>query len=333
MINNIKAFGKFLDQPMLISKLDKAMPKILGTGVALYGAKMAHDTYQASEGKSDEEKKELKKDFVKKMVILSFSTLSAVMAPRIASKITGRKTLDSIQTTKEKNTALIDEFILKNKDSLNKQTIELLDAAKNSVLSFKQIKSLISNLKLSNKGEFINRLIPEPENLKAKDIFSEIGYLSLYGAIPVVGGIASGVAMDKVYGEDVKKTAPDKLNEGLYQYLANIFMCNVGAGAALGILEKLNITSKGARALGMVTGIILTGVIGGSKIANFIAQKVVDPLTKTKTKERKPELVDLGMHTDDIATVAVLSGLKWIEPSLPTLYALSGYKSGIGYRN
>ena len=50
-------------------------------------------------------------------------------------------------------------------------------------------------------------------------------------------------------------------------------------------------------------------------------------------KERKPELIDLGMHTDDIATVAVLSGLKWIEPSLPSLYSISGYKSGIGYRN
>ena len=45
---------------------------------------------------------------------------------------------------------------------------------------------------------------------------------------------------DKITGENVKKTAPDKISEGLYQYLANIFMCNVAAGAALAILEKLN---------------------------------------------------------------------------------------------
>ncbi len=34
-----------------------------------------------------------------------------------------------------------------------------------------------------------------------------------------------------------------------------------------------------------------------------------------------------------MATVGVMSGLKWIEPLLPGLYALSGYRAGIGYRN
>ena len=110
-------------------------------------------------------------------------------------------------------------------------------------------------------------------------------------------------------------------------------MCNVGAGAALAILEKLNITSKAYRVLGMMAGIVLTGVVGGSKIANFITSKMSKLVGNKEIKERKPELMDLGMHTDDIATVAVLSGLKWIEPSLPTLYSISGYKSGIGYRN
>ena len=49
--------------------------------------------------------------------------------------------------------------------------------------------------------------------------------------------------------------------------------------------------------------------------------------------ERKPEALDIGLHTDDIATVAVMSGLKWIEPVLPLMYAISGYRAGIGYRN
>ena len=49
--------------------------------------------------------------------------------------------------------------------------------------------------------------------------------------------------------------------------------------------------------------------------------------------ERKPEALDIGLHTDDIATVAVMSGLKWIEPALPIMYAISGFRAGIGYRN
>ena len=36
MINNIKSFTKFLDQPMLIAHLNKNMPKIMLTGTALY---------------------------------------------------------------------------------------------------------------------------------------------------------------------------------------------------------------------------------------------------------------------------------------------------------
>ena len=43
--------------------------------------------------------------------------------------------------------------------------------------------------------------------------------------------------------------------------------------------------------------------------------------------------MDVCLHTDDIATVSMLSGLKWIEPMLPVLYSVSGYKAGTGYRN
>jgi hypothetical protein len=56
-------------------------------------------------------------------------------------------------------------------------------------------------------------------------------------------------------------------------------------------------------------------------------------MKQDKKETRTPELLDLTLHTDDIATVSLLSGLKWIEPSLPLLYSISGYRAGIGYRN
>ena len=123
-----------------------------------------------------------------------------------------------------------------------------------------------------------------------------------------------------------------------YQYLANIFLCNIGAGLALGLMEKSGVKSKAQRAIGMVCGIIITGVLGGSAIANMIGNKLINPLFGNKDKksiyeERKPEALDIGLHVDDIATVAVMSGLKWIEPALPIMYSISGYRAGIGYRN
>lgn len=333
MISSIKAFGKFLDQPMLISTLNKHMPKIVSTGAVMY---LGYDYYKNSNNNKDAGRKlEYNKNFLKKTFILAGSILSAFMAPKIASAITKRATLPSFDKVKNDNINLIDNFISSNK--LDDKTTKILNSAKEKPLSFKKVKFLNDKFKNDEKGsEFFKKFIPDPENIKAKDIFSEIGYLSIYGAVPVIGGIASGIAADGVDNpKTIKEKIPDKINEGLYQYLANIFMCNVGAGAALGILEKLNITSKTARALGMTAGIILTGVLGGAKIANTISKKIINPfLSKNnKLKERKPEPMDLCMHTDDIATVSLLSGLKWIEPSLPILYSVSGYKAGMGYRN
>ena len=69
-----------------------------------------------------------------------------------------------------------------------------------------------------------------------------------------------------------------------------------------------------------------------------IQQKIINPLFGKKSDnslygERRPEALDIGLHIDDVATVAVMSGLKWIEPALPIMYAISGYRAGIGYRN
>lgn len=331
MINNIKSFAKFLDQPMLIARLNKNMPQIMLASTALYSAKKGYDVFDKNNTHND--KRGEVKNYFKNTSILFSSVICALLAPKLASKITRRQPLEPLAKIKEQNSKLVEEFIAQNQNSLSDDSLKILKDTKTKVLSLSKIKRLQEELKNKKLEGFMQKLIPAPANISSKDIFSEIGYLSIYGAIPVVGGIASGLVVDKIAGEDVKKTAPDKVSEGLYQYLANIFMCNIGAGAALAILEKLNITSKACRAVGMVSGIILTGVIGGSKIANFITDKVSKKVGIKDVKERKPELIDLGMHTDDIATVAVLSGLKWIEPSLPSLYSISGYKSGIGYRN
>ena len=328
MINNINTLGKFLDQPILISKLNKAMPKIMTIGALGY---LAFDTFQNN--KKEKDKQKVKKEALQKGIILASTIASALITPKIAGKITKRDPIETLNKIKENNSKLIDNFI--NTQKLNIDELKILNKAKEKSLSFSEVKKLIKNFKTDDKKEFLDKLIPNPENIKAKDIFSEIGYLSVYGAMPVIGGIVGGVASDKIIKEDYKEKMSNRINEGIYQYLANIFMCNIGAGISLGILEKMNITSKSARAIGMTTGIILSGIVGGSKIANFISNKFIQPIISPdkKVQERKPEAMDLCLHTDDIATVSLLSGLKWIEPALPILYSVSGYKAGSGYRN
>lgn len=326
-MNNLKVFGKFLDQPILISKLNKAMPALMSIGGGAILAKNAFDVFN-----KNDDKDVAKKEVIKKSIIMATSIASALIAPKIASKIVGREPIETFETIAKSNQKIIDDFLAQNK--ITKEIEPILNKAKEKVLSLGDIKKLAVEFTQNENGkEFFNKLIPEPQNIKANDIFSEIGYLSIYGAIPVLAGIVGGTLADTLNGEDYKKNISDKFSEGIYQYLANIFMCNIGAGVALALLEKMNITSKTARAVGMISGIVLTGVIGGSKIANFVSEKVIAPLTKSKTQERKPEVLDLCLHMDDIATVSLLSGLKWIEPALPVLYSISGYKAGSGYRN
>ncbi|MBE7713270.1 MAG: hypothetical protein E7Z87_05965 [Cyanobacteria bacterium SIG26] len=314
----ISSIGKYLDQPILTAKLNKNIPMLMCAGGATL---LGNNINQAPKG-------EKAKTGLKSTIILGTTIVSAIKAPKIAALITKRECAKPLKTIIKENSELITNYLKENKVSDGLETI--LNKAKTKILSLREI----DKLKKEGNKDFFNKLIPPPENIKAKDIFKEIGWLSTYGAIPVAGGITGGVIADRLTEKDWKNQIPNKINEGIYQYLANIFLCNIGAGAALGILEKMNIKSKAARCVGMVSGIILTGIVGGSAMANYIGKKVINPMMgKQNSETRTPELLDIGLHADDIATVSLLSGLKWIEPSLPILYSVSGYRAGIGYRN
>ena len=363
-MNKLLIVGKFLDQPRLVGKFSKAVPKVLVAGGAAFAAHHIHKT----------PKQEKRKETIKSLSVLTATIGSALVATRGIGKIkinkkvlfkgfNGLSEKIDLNEVIKKNTKLVDEFLKNNK--VSKESERILNKAKTEILKLSEIKTVFEELETNPKAhKFLNGeggLIPDPENIGFKDIFSEIGKLSLMGLVPVVGGITGGIIGDRLTEKDWKERVPNKIKEGSYQYLANIFLCNIGAGIALGILEKRGITSKGARAIGMVAGILSVGVIGGSAIANLIGKKFIDPILhrghhhhkhgqnckcknpncscKCKKRkeglysERKPEPLDIGLHMDDIATVAVLSGLKWIEPVLPVLYSISGYRAGIGYRN
>ena len=322
-MNIFKVVGRYLDQPLLVAKVEKAVPYALGVGGA---GLVAHKVRKA-------EPENKNKTLLRVGTTIFFTILSALLAPKLTNKIFKKEAL-GIKEIKQNNQNLVDAFVKEN--NLSGEIKEILEKSKDKVLSLKEIKKISKSNEVSNS--FLNKLIPEPENINSKEIFSEIGRLSLLGLIPVLGGISGGIAGDMVTTKEWKERVPNKIKEGAYQYLANIFLCNVGAGAALGIMEKIGIKSKAHRALGMVAGIITTGVIGGSALANLISNKLINPMFGNKSNkglynERKPEALDIGLHTDDIATVAVMSGLKWIEPALPIMYSISGYRAGIGYRN
>lgn len=336
-MNTVTLVGKYLDQPRLVKKFSNAVPAILVAGATAYTINNVNKSPDSEKGK----------EFIKSVAVLTATIASALIAPKLSKAIIdnfyhGHEHEHEVELTlsqlKDRNTALINDFIKNNK--IEDKISTVLEKVKSKILNFGEIKTLFGGLSKKVGGKkLLSELIPDPENIDSKHIFGEIGRLSLLGLFPVVGGISGGIVGDKLTEPDWREKVPDKIKEGTYQYLANIFLCNIGAGVALLGMEKAKITSKAARVTGMVSGIILTGVIGGSAIANFIGKKFIDPLFGNKTNsnnlydERTPEVIDIGLHVDDLATVAVMSGLKWIEPALPITYSISGYRAGIGYRN
>ena len=224
MINGIKLFGKYLDQPLLVEKYKKAVTPLFIGGASLYGI---NEVKKAPDN-------EKKKTAINMASVLTMTTTSALYAPKITAKIMKQpyKKYNTSQIIKQ-NTKLVDDFVnsQENKISLSQNVLDILEKSKNQVLKFKEIKKLGKELSKANNGKkLFDRLIPEPENISAKDIKNEIGRLSLYGFIPIAGGVAGGITGDVLTEKKVtKEKMSDRIKEGSYQYLANIFLCNVGA--------------------------------------------------------------------------------------------------------
>lgn len=345
-MNPISVLGKYLDQPQLVGRFSKTVPAILIAGGGVY---TFNNTFQAPEG-------EKRKEFIKSIAVMIGTISSALIATRGIGKIKigknfifkgfeGLSEKINLKEIKKAQIELIDEFLKTNNTLKSKGILEKVKENGKNIFNFSEIRKIFEELDTTEEGKtFLNKLIPNPENIDSKHIFGEIKRLSLMGLIPVLGGITGGIAGDRLTEKNWKEKIPDKIKEGSYQYLANIFLCNIGAGAALWTMEKAKISSKSVRAVGMIGGITLAGVVFGSAIANLFGKICIDPLLHHKDKnhvhhhkdlysERTPELLDVGLHIDDVATIAVMSGLKWIEPALPILYAVSGYRAGIGYRN
>ena len=313
----------------------------------LVGAGCGYGVYDAVKNKKNNNKAE---KFIKNGIVIS-GTIGASLLGTRGLKIGNKKILNGlmeripVKNIQERQAKAVEKY-LENVKVDDNDILNALNTVKTKELSLKQTKLLMDKLPNDkNKKDLFSVILPDKKNLNSKEIFSEIKRLSLLGFVPVASGVASGIIADKVTHTNTRKKTANKIKEGIYQYLANIFLCNVGAGSALFLSEQLVKHKKikpltPAKKLGVILGgITVTGIIGGSYIANYVSKKFINPLfhenknNKGIYSERKPEVLDIALHADDIATAGILSGFKWIEPALPFMYFVSGYRAGIGYRN
>ena len=331
MSSNLKVVGKYLDQPAFVKRINKIAPAVL------VGAALAYDVYDTN--KTPE--KDRKNKFIQNTAVLTGTVASALLATK-GLKVKNKEIIEGLIELPETQTEEIEAAMTKVKNANLKPLLKKLKDEK--LLKLSEVSDLKEGLDKEFKNKnVLGKLIADPED---HNPFGELKDLSLLGLIPVIGGVTGGIVGDKLTKQDWKKNLPNKAKEGVYQYLNNIFLCNIGAGVALGALKAMKVDNKAAKFFGMIGGVVASGLVAGNAVANFVDKNIVAPLfDKTKkpkdfksmfkdlNKDRHPEAIDLGLHVDDLASVGFISGLKVIGPILPMLYSISGYRSGIGYRN
>ena len=105
------------------------------------------------------------------------------------------------------------ETFSKDKNEVHLKYLYPNEKAESNILSIKEIKQLSEGLNTADGKALFKELIPEPENITSNDIFSEISRLSVYGLIPVLGGIAGGIAGDMLTDPDYKAKIQTKLKK------------------------------------------------------------------------------------------------------------------------
>ena len=218
----ISTIAKYVDQPIVLSKLHKKMPYLLVASGAVVGA---YDYHKCAK----KHKRNRKTHFMRNTVVIS-STICASLLGTRGLKINGKKIFNGLM----ENIPLKDLQVrqakavgryLTNSNLNNAEVLDALHAAKERELSPKQIQLLIDKLPDNNKkNDLFDVILPKKKNLNSKEIFAEIGRLSLLGLIPVVGGISGGLIADFSTHTNTKKRTANMVKEGLYQYLANIFL-------------------------------------------------------------------------------------------------------------
>lgn len=169
--------------------------------------------------------------------------------------------------------------------------------------------------------------------------FGEMLSFFTVGGASIISGFLGGLAAKKINNEPDGKTVA-MIKEGIFQFIANIAMCAVGASVGLGVSKAVFKPSQKLARFGTVGLGLMAGITGGGAIANYVGNRWVNPFfdklegkAPNSTEKRKVEFWDAILHLDDLPTALALAGVEVMKPFIPLFFAFSGYRTGIGYRN
>jgi len=321
------SLGHWVDQPAIIRRAQK--PAVL-VGALGGLALLAKDVFKAEPGEAR-----------RKVAIRDALVLGATAVGTLAAyKVFMRKDADVLlPKLKELGERGYDAAFLK--------------LAKKEVKSRQEIDTLVTAIRGKAQGrkaiaadtDLVFPRAPEPTMLE--DLKDEIAPFALVGLASCLSGFGGGLLANKINGTGGKEETSRMMKEGVFQFIANIFMCAVGAMIGLSVVNNKfkPVHNKIAR-VGVVGAGLSLGILGGGAIANTIGARWINPLINKfgsggaqtanqppQNDKRKIEFWDAILHLDDVPTAMVFAGVEILRPFIPLFFAFSGYRTGIGYRN
>lgn len=367
-----RAFGHYVEQPGLLYKVEKHAYALGAAGLTGIGIA---DVYRA---KPEEKKKVLVRDVSVLAATAAMTLLGAIGLKWMRPVEMKSFEEDVLKPFREHIPELKKQYpdIAHLLDKLHQnaeKTWELRDKWGGSkgrdMLSLSEFKQFVGAFQKKGKEgiEDLNKILdPEESGIDIKeagsafakfrldvmDDLKKAGAFFATGLLACIGGLGGGIAANKINKDSSPEKTANMIKEGIFQFIANIALCAIGAGmamAALNIphikdaLKRMGGAGKGLRIAGIGTGLSL-GIFGGGVIANKLGQNFINPmLDKMQGKapqpvnknegKRKIELWDAILHLDDLPTALALAGVAIVEPFIPLFFAFSGYRTGIGYRN
>ena len=328
------SLGHYVDQPAIIRKAQKpAVVTAALAGLAL----LANDVRKAQPGE------ERRKVAIRDVLVLGATGIGTLAAYKLIMKKEIPLLLPELKELAKRG---YDDAFMK--------------LAGKEVKTRKEVETLMNGIRAKAKDLFKDdadkikkmvkqdseRMFPrEPEGGIIDDLKEEIAPFAVVGLASCLSGFTGGLLANKVNGEWSKEQASKMMKEGVFQFIANIAMCAVGASIGLAAVNKFKINNKLARVGIVGTGLSL-GIGGGGAIANFIGSRWINPMinkfgnkageaqNQQQPKEKRSiEFWDAILHLDDVPTAMVFAGVEILRPFIPLFFAFSGYRTGIGYRN
>lgn len=338
LVISTRSLAHFVDQPQVIRAIDRVMAV---QGPAAATALMAG--YDITTASPESRAKTAIQD-------------AFILGPTLGATVWGHRIVsERPEALAPVSKAIRDQY--PNQPRLQKLFSRLEKPNVRGKYTLPEIKEILSTVyKAGGKqaGSHLERIFPI--HVHAHGYAGMLKFFGVGGVI-VLAGMAGGLLHSLLFEPEARQKRQNIVQEGIFQFIANIALCAVGATGGMKLANMMGLKGKqlplpkAMGRLGLILGGLSVGIFGGAALANTLGRHYINPLLNWWEKRqtgltladalrqpkerdnRQVESLDYLLHVDDLPMGLAIAGVQFFEPVIPVFFAFSAWRAGKGYRN